>query len=280
MICASCASSSRGRGPAPPVPDQYEPIAELYDGYPGNYLEDVVFYAEEGKRAGSPVLEIGVGTGRLALCLASVGVDVGGLDSSSAMLRQLVRKREAFPELPGRVWALAADMRGFALRQRFPLAIVAFRTFLYSLTRAEQRRTLRAIRRHLLPGGRLAMSFFVPPAEMLARGRTERNEMARFPAPGGEGEVVAYDWAEFLPRQRRVVSHITYEWRGRNGRRRQRREHRLVARYLFPEEVRPLLESCGYRVVEAYGSFDRRRLTCDSREQIWLAEPAAKKRGR
>ena len=47
----------------------------------------------------------------------------------------------------------------------------------------------------------------------------------------------------------------------------------MVMRYMYPEEVPPLLESCGYRVVEAYGGFDRSPLAADSREQIWLAEP-------
>ena len=280
MTCASCDSSSGGESAA-----QYEAIAELYDGYPGNYLEDILFFAEEAGQAGSPILEIGVGTGRLALCLAAVGLDVVGVDSSSAMLRGLARKRASVSDLPGRVRAVAADMRAFSLRQRFRMAIVAFRTFLYLLTRADQRRALRAIRRHLSPGGRLAMSFFVPPAELLAQGRTERREMVRFPAPDGAGEVVAFDWTEFVPARRRVISHITYEWHGEaewrgEAERPRRLEHRLVARYVFPEEVPPLLESCGYRVVAAYGGFDRRPLCDESREQIWVAEPIFKRRER
>jgi hypothetical protein len=57
--------------------------------------------------------------------------------------------------------------------------------------------------------------------------------------------------------------------------------HTLTARYVFPEEVPPLLESCGYRVVAVYGGFDRGRLIEGSREQIWLAEPRSKReRGR
>jgi SAM-dependent methyltransferase len=263
------------------VESQYDLIAELYDGYPGNYLDDVVFYAEEAKRAGSPVLEIGVGTGRLAFCLAAIGVDVVGIDSSVAMLRTLERKRAQVGKLPGRVDVIAADMRRFALRRRFPLAIIAFRTFLYLLTKADQRRALRAVRRHLLPGGRLVMSFFVPPRELVATGRTEPQEMTRFAAPNGGGEVVAIDWAEFVPGRQRVISHITYEWRGTGGRNggqetrscpTRRIERELVARYVFPEEVPPLLEGCGYRVVEAYGGFDRRALGVDSREQVWVAE--------
>jgi SAM-dependent methyltransferase len=256
---------------------QYEEIAELYDGYPGNYLEDILFFVQEAQQAGSPILEIGVGTGRLAFCLAAAGLDVVGIDSSPAMLRVLERKRAEAPALPGRLRVLAADARAFSLRARFPMAIAAFRTFLYLFTRREQRRALRAIRRHLAPGGRLAMSFFVPPPQLLAEGRTEPREMTRFPAPDGDGEVVAFDWTEWRPARQRVVSHLTYDWR-REGGLPVRRVHRtLAARYMFPEEVPPLLGSCGYRIVEAYGDFDRTALAADSREQIWIAEPESKR---
>jgi SAM-dependent methyltransferase len=257
---------------------QYDAIAELYDGYPGNYLEDIVFFVEEANQAGSPVLEVGVGTGRLALCLAAAGLDVVGIDSSPAMLRVLARKRKAAGEVSGRISVLAADMRAFALRQRFRMAIVAFRTFLYLLTRADQRRALRAIRRHLTPGGRLAMSFFVPPRELIARGRTDEGEMTRFLAPEATGEVVAYDWTEFVPTRQRVISHITYEWRDEGERTTRRLQQDMPARYVFPDEVPPLLETCGYRVLAAYGGFDRRPLADDSREQVWIAEPREKKR--
>jgi len=265
--CASCASSSLSRAGA----SQYEAIAELYDGYPGNYLEDISFFVEEAKRAGPPVLEVGVGTGRLALCLASVGIDVVGIDSSPAMLRVLARKRAGLPRLSGQVRTVAADMRRFALGERFPLAIIPFRTFLYLLTRADQRRALRAVWRHLRPGGRLVMAFFVPRPELIATRRTARKEMTRFAAPDGQGEVVASDWTEVSPGQQ-VISHLSYKWIRENEQPVRRLEHTLVARYLFPEEVRPLLEECRYRVVDVFGDFARGPLTAASREQIWVAE--------
>jgi hypothetical protein len=101
--------------------------------------------------------------------------------------------------------------------------------------------------------------------------------MARFASPGGDGEVVASDWAEFRARGQRVISHIAYEWRDADGEKTRRIERELVARYVYPEEVPPLLERCGYRVVEAYGGFDRTPLVsgaspCRTGEQVWVAE--------
>jgi SAM-dependent methyltransferase len=273
MTSASSASSNGG----PDAASQYDAIADLYDGYPGSYLEDILFFVEEAKRSGSPVLELGVGTGRLAFCLAAVGLDVVGIDSSQAMLRALERRRSQVRAVPGQVRVLAADMRAFAVRKRFRTAIIAFRTFLYLLTPGDQRRALLAVRRHLASRGRLMMSFFVPREEMISRGRTRPREVARFPAPDGTGAVAVSDWTEFRPDTQRVVSHITYEWRNGADRVTRQQQHALVARYVFPNEVPPLLESCGYRVVAAYGGFDRQPLDGDSREQIWLAQPTRKR---
>jgi SAM-dependent methyltransferase len=279
MTCASYVSSDPRARACPPPPAwegaaaQYDAIAELYDGYPGNYLEDLLFFVEEARAvAPGPVLELGVGTGRLALCLAAVGIHVVGIDNSVPMLRRLARKHAAAGKLPGQVRVVAADMRGFALRQRFPLALVPFRTFLCLLTRTAQRRALRCIRRHLSPGGRLVMAFFVPPRELIARGCTEPAEMTRFPSPEGRAQVIAHDWTQFLPARQRVISHIAYQWQRPDGRPLRTINHTLVARYAFPEEMPPLLESCGYRVVQTYGGFRREPLTSESREQIWIAE--------
>jgi SAM-dependent methyltransferase len=253
------------------MPAPYDPIAELYDGYPGNYAEDIVFFAQEAVAAGGPVLELGAGTGRLSLCLAAVGSEVVGLDLSVEALRVLRRRQAQEEPLRGQVWPIAADMRQFALRQQFPLAIVPFRTFLYLLTREDQERALRAIRAHLTPGGKLILAFFVPPPQIVSLKRTPTIEAARFPAPEGEGEVVARSWTEFEPDQR-FVSHLIYEWR--NGRDRVTRTltHALAARYIFPEEMPPLLERCGYVATEAYGGFQHQPLDAASTEQIWTAE--------
>jgi len=252
---------------------QYDPIAELYDGYPGDYADDLLFFAEEAKAARPRrVLEIGAGTGRLSFCLAALGVEVIGLDNSPAMLRVLRRKQAQREYLPGRVWPVAADMREFALRREFPLVMVPFRTFLYLLTREDQERALRAMRRHVAREGRLMLAFFVPPREIIALGRTPEQEAARFPAPAGGGEVVARGWTEFEQARQLFTQHLTYEWRDQRDRCVRTFQHTLTARYVFPEEMPPLLEACGFRVSAAYGDFDRRPLDEGAFEQIWVAE--------
>lgn len=254
---------------------QYDAIAELYDGYPGDYDDDVRFFAEEAKAAGSPVLEIGAGTGRLSLSLAAVGVDVVGLDSSLAMLRVLRHKQARHDHLPGRVWPVAGDVRKFAFQREFPLIVVPFRTFLHLLTQEDQARALCAMRHHLARDGSLIIAFFVPPREVIAMGRTPEQEAARFPAPEGRGEVVARGWTDFDEGRQLFAQHITYEWRDEKDRYLRTFQHTMTARYVFPEEMPPLLEASGFRVAAAYGDFDRRLLDESAFEQIWVAHPSS-----
>jgi ubiquinone/menaquinone biosynthesis C-methylase UbiE len=65
---------------------EYDAIAELYDPWSRSVTEDIDFYVAEARKAGGPVVELGVGTGRIAVPVAAAGVPVIGVDSSAGML--------------------------------------------------------------------------------------------------------------------------------------------------------------------------------------------------
>ena len=71
--------------------DPYAAMADLYDLAYGDYVEDIDFYENLARATDGPVLELGVGTGRVAIPLAQAGHDVVGVDQSASML---VRARE------------------------------------------------------------------------------------------------------------------------------------------------------------------------------------------
>src|SRR5438034_11627239 len=64
----------------------YDDIARIYDPWSRSVVEDVPFYVEEAVRSGGPVLELGVGTGRIAVPIAAAGIEVVGVDLSAGML--------------------------------------------------------------------------------------------------------------------------------------------------------------------------------------------------
>jgi SAM-dependent methyltransferase len=144
-----------------------EQIADVYDRLYGERpgVEDVVELLAE-LASGGPVLELGIGTGRIALPLATRGVEVRGIDASPAMVAKLRAK-------PGSD-AIDVTIGDFAdVRTDVPLALVfvAFNTFFALLTQDDQVRCFANVARSLAPGGRFVMEAFVPDVARFDRGQ-------------------------------------------------------------------------------------------------------------
>lgn len=123
--------------------------------------------------AGAPVLELGVGTGRLALPLATRGLDVTGVDASTAMLDRLRAKPGA-----DRVHLVLGDMAELRVdpprgHDGFGLVVVAYNTFFNLADAADQRRCLARVAAVLAPGGSLVVEAFVPDDDAAAGGALE-----------------------------------------------------------------------------------------------------------
>src|SRR5579884_4096876 len=126
---------------------------------------DVPFYVEEAVRSGGPVLELGVGTGRIAVPIAAAGIEVVGVDLSAGML-EVARERA---ELAGvRVDLRHGDLRNPPVRETFPLVLCPFRSLLHMETAADRATALRAVARCLAPGGRFVFDVFAPGADDIA----------------------------------------------------------------------------------------------------------------
>jgi len=151
-------------------------FADVYDDwYPAGPDTAVVVDALRSLAAGGPVLELGCGTGRLCLPLASSDLAVVGLDASAAMLARLRRKPGAERltlveadmsdfEVPAPTTAPITDEAGPAdpAPEAFGLVFVAFNTFFNVASAEGQQACMRAVARHLRPGGRFALECFVP----------------------------------------------------------------------------------------------------------------------
>jgi SAM-dependent methyltransferase len=117
----------------------------------GGYLLDLPLWRELADREGAPVLDVGAGTGRVALDLARRGHEVVALDRDAGLLDAL-RDRGAGLA----VTAVAADARDFALGRRFPLILVPMQTVQLLGGPDGRARFLGCARGHLAPGGLLA----------------------------------------------------------------------------------------------------------------------------
>jgi SAM-dependent methyltransferase len=224
----------------------YDAIARIYDPWSRTVVEDVGFYVEEARRAGGPVVELCVGTGRIAIPIALEGIAVIGVDSSQGML-DVARETAALAgvELDLRL----GDLRDPPLEGRFPLVIIPFRSLLHMQADDDRREALRAVRRLLVPGGAFVFDVFTPSAEDIAE--TDGRWVQREP-----GIFERADWNE--ERQTLVL-----RVRGEGV------ETELSLSWLAPWEWRGLLVDEGFTVDAVYGWFDRRPWRGEE-DSIWI----------
>ena len=256
----------------------YDDWAEIYDSVYSYVRSDIPFYADLALASGGDVLELGAGTGRVALPIAALGVDVVGVDSSDAMLA-VARRKAAAANLGGSLELARADMRDFDLRdangerRRFSLITMPFRGFLALMTVEDQTRALERVRLHLRRDGRLAFSAFVPDPYMAL----ERSDVPRHLAdvfdPLTGAEYVLYQQTDYdFHNQIVSVRMLIDELDSAGGvRRRLYRNYRL--RYAHRWEIHHLLTACGFEVEALYGDFDLSDFDESSEEMIWVARP-------
>jgi SAM-dependent methyltransferase len=133
--------------------------AAWHDVECGSYTADFELWHELARDRGGPVLDVGCGTGRVALELAAAGHEVIGLDADQPLVTTL-NVRAAKAGVPAS--ALRADARSFTLKRRFPLAIVPMQVAQLLGGTAGRATMLATLARHLEPGGLIALAVADP----------------------------------------------------------------------------------------------------------------------
>jgi SAM-dependent methyltransferase len=233
------------------VTSAYDRLGPGYDAWCRSVLEDIPFYVDLAVRSGGPVLELGVGSGRVAVPTALAGVRVVGIDSSPAML-ELARRRAKPHDVDLRL--LEADMRMLPDLGTFALVTIPFRALLHLSSDEERRGLLTAVRDRLEPGGMLAFDVFHPDAEDIAE--THDRWLEREP---GIWERATWDAAA-----RELELSVRTE----------ESEASMRLWWLEPDDWRRLLGEVGFTDVEAYGWFDRSPLFPGAVDSVWIARRA------
>ena len=142
----------------------YDEIAPFYDPWSRSVTEDVDFYVEQALASGGPVVELAVGTGRIAVPIALAGVHMIGVDASPGMLA-IARAAAETAGVSELVDLRVGDLREPPVTERVPLVICPFRSLLHMETEPEKLRALRAARGLLAPDGRFVFDVFSPSRE-------------------------------------------------------------------------------------------------------------------
>jgi SAM-dependent methyltransferase len=215
-------------------------IAEVYDNWytlPINTGDAVDFLASVARKG--PALELGIGTGRIAIPLRERGIEVHGIDASRAMIAKLRAK-------PGgrRIRVKVGDFGGELPEGRFSLIYVAFNTLFALLTQDDQVRCFQNVARRLTRNGSFVIEAFVP-------------DLARFDRSQRVG-TIALD-------SERVVLEVTQTDQNAQRTRSQHvvispdgvRMYPVQIRYAWPSELDLMARIAGMRLRERWGGWRR-----------------------
>jgi SAM-dependent methyltransferase len=222
----------------------YDAFARIYDAWSADMTDDVDFYVELAREADGPVVELAVGTGRVAIPIAErTGKTVIGIDSSPAMLA-VARERaaEAGVELDLR----ESDMRDLSLEVPAALVICPYRALLHLPTWADRRRVFERVAANLCAGGRFAWNAFVFDFTIAARVHGQWQD-----------EPVRH-YTEQVPADNRIDINVE------NG-------PEISVWWVSRGEWEGLIDVTGLEVEALYGWFDRRPFDEESREFVWVA---------
>jgi len=214
----------------------YDAIAELYDPWSRSVVEDVGFYVAEARKGGGSVVELGVGTGRIAVPIAESGTHVIGVDSSVGMIEACRRRARAA--------GVSIDLRLGDFRdppveptEGIQAILCPFRSYLHLPDDSARRQALRSAHLLLAPGGRLVFDVFEPKPDDIVEthGRWLERE------PGIEERA---DWDE-------RARTLTLSVRGPAG------ATTMTLAWISAAEWQALLAETGFEVEACYGWFDR-----------------------
>jgi SAM-dependent methyltransferase len=215
--------------------EAYERLGELYDIWCASVDEDLAFYVAMCRDVEGPIIELGVGSGRVAVELLREGHELIGLDGSPAMLAR-ARTRADEAGVGERLTLIEADFRRPPPLRPAQRVIAPFRPFLHLRGDQERLETLRATRELLAPGGRLIFDTFEPTAADI------RKTHDRFV----EREAGIYERARWDTRTRTIELAV----RARGQLVTMQLEWRSAA------EWRRLCEKAGLRVVRIFSGFE------------------------
>ncbi len=204
---------------------------------------DVEFYLGLAMRCGGPVLEYGIGNGRVALAIARAGIDIVGIDVSAPMLGDLERRAARLPRAArSHLSWVRADMRNARLNSKFALVIAPFNTILHLYERHDLERFLDGVRAHLAPGASFVFDYSVPIAGDLAIDPERWQRAGTIRAPG-TAERARYR-ERFAYDARRQVMTVDMEFTPVSGGPAARTV--LTHRQYFPQEMEALLYYNGF----------------------------------
>ena len=248
-------------------------LPQRYDYVYRRRRHDLEYYLSTAMAVGGPVLEYGVGSGRVALPIARAGLPVTGIDLSSAMIGNLREKlREELPALRRRFSLRLGDMRKVRLRRKFKLITAPFNVVLHLYSYEDFQQFLERVADHLAPGGFFVFDFSRPLVKDLVRSPQRELKAPKFRDPATGQTVYCTERFEYDP-----IRQILAVWMTHKPERGARVRSVLTHRQYFPQEMAALLQWAGFEA-EMTGDFSGEELSPETDTIVVTATKKAKAR--
>lgn len=233
-----------------------EHIAGIYDEWYADY-EASTIAALHYLAKGGCALELGIGTGRIALPLQQTGIVVHGIDASEAMLARL-RTKPGGASIP----VTLGNFADVAVEGHYTLVYVLFNTFFALLTQEEQVRCVRDVAQHLAPQGVFVVEAFVPDLTRFSRQQALRAVHV------GTNEV-RLDAAQLNPVTQQIISqHIVFTTQGT-------RLYPVKLRYVWPAELDLMAQLADMRLKHRWSNWQGDIFSAESDKHISISERTA-----
>lgn len=217
---------------------------------------------------GPPIVELGVGTGRIAVSIARKWRQaVLGIDCSPEMLQRCAARTLA-SGVGHLVDTRLSDIRHLKLDRPASLIIMPFRTFGHFITEDDRVNVLRTVFSQLSPGGQFVLDHYIIDKEWAKAHDRMPRLMCQVSTEGG-GCVYVFDTYQYDFVSSVMRCTVTLEKIDGAGRMEYRRHHSFDFSWISPDAMRGLLVRAGFRIVDVFGGFDGERLDDESKDQIW-----------
>lgn len=231
--------------------------ASIYDEQWSGVFDEVATASFLKELAGDgPALELAIGTGRVALPLKEMGVEVHGIDISDAMVAKL-RSKSGGADIP----VTMGDFADVEVEGAYPLVFLVFNTLFALTTQEDQIRCFANVARHLEPGGAFVIECFVPDLARFDRHQRVDARRVRLDAVGLE--LSRHD-----PVTQEITSQIVMLTQEGN------QLYPVHIRYAFPAELDLMARLGGLRLQARYGGWGKEPFTSESGSHVSVYEPA------
>ena len=244
--------------------------AWLYDFNNRNNILDIPFYIEYANRQKGDILELGCGTGRVALVLAEHGYFVTGIDLSKQMLIIFRQKLKARPSLANNITLIHGDMSDFCLKCEFSLIIAPFHAFQQLTDDDAIDKALINIREHLKAKGLFIINVFSPhPIMDESWCYPETIKWQQVDEITGNYVVKKYGGDKIDTENQIIYFHYAFEITNTAGKT-ERIVDELSLKYYYKNQLKSRIENAGFKIVEYFTNYEKTEY--DQSEIIFVCE--------